>query len=58
VAKDPAGPVQRPFGRDGTLYVTEAAGTLARIDLATGARTVLADKLALPEDLRKRRGAV
>ena len=46
-----AGPVQMVVGKDGALYVTEASGNLLRIDVATGARTVLADKLALPEGL-------
>jgi streptogramin lyase len=46
-----AGPVAMVLGRDGALHLTEAAGTLVRIDLSTGARTVLADKLALPEGL-------
>ena len=37
------------LGRDGALYVTEAAGTLTRIDLATGAKREVASGLALPE---------
>lgn len=43
------GPVQMVLGRDGMLYVTEAAGNLLRVDPASGAKTVVADKLALPE---------
>jgi sugar lactone lactonase YvrE len=47
-----AGPVQMVVAADGKqLYVTEAAGNLLRIDLASGAKTVLADKLLLPEGL-------
>ena len=47
-----AGPVQMVVGPDGKqLYVTEAAGNLLRIDLATGTKTVVADKLLLPEGL-------
>ena len=47
-----AGPVQMVVGPDGKqLYVTEAAGNLLRIDLASGAKTVVADKLLLPEGL-------
>ncbi len=49
VAKDLAGPVQMVRGRDGALYVTEAAGRLTRIDLADGSRRVVADGLAMPE---------
>lgn len=51
VAQDLAGPVQMIVGRDGALYVTEAAGNLVRIDVASGAKTLVADKLALPEGL-------
>ena len=47
-----AGPVQMVLGPDGKqLYVTEAAGNLLRIDIASGAKTVVADKLLLPEGL-------
>jgi sugar lactone lactonase YvrE len=47
-----AGPVQMVLGPDGKqLYVTEAAGNLLRIDLSSGAKTVVADKLLLPEGL-------
>lgn len=49
VAKDLAGPVQMTLGRDGALYVTEAAGKLVRVDLASGAKTDVATGLALPE---------
>ena len=43
------GPVQMTMGRDGAIYVTEAAGNLTRINMADGSKTVVADKLALPE---------
>jgi sugar lactone lactonase YvrE len=46
-----AGPVQIVVGPDGALYVTEAAGNLLRIDAASGAKTLVADKLLLPEGL-------
>ncbi len=49
IAKGLAGPVQMMVGKDGALYVTEAAGNLTRINLADGSKTVVADKLALPE---------
>jgi streptogramin lyase len=37
------------LGKDGALYVTEAAGKLTRIDLADGRKTEIASGLALPE---------
>jgi len=46
-----SGPVQLAVGPDGALYVSEAAGSVQRIDLATGAKTRVADQLALPEGL-------
>ncbi|QCB48076.1 hypothetical protein [Hydrogenophaga sp. PAMC20947] len=46
-----AGPVQMVLGQDGDLYLTEAAGNLVRVDLATGTKTVIASQLALPEGL-------
>ena len=49
VAEGLGGPVQMTLGRDGALYVTEAAGKLTRIDLATGAKTEIASGLAMPE---------
>ena len=49
IAKDLAGPVQMMVGKDGALYVTEAAGNLTRINMTDGSKTVVADKLALPE---------
>jgi streptogramin lyase len=49
VATGLAGPVQMTLGRDGALYMTEAAGKLTRIDLASGAKTEVASGLALPE---------
>lgn len=49
VASGLAGPVQMTLGRDGGLYVTEAAGNLVRIDLADGSKKVVFKGLALPE---------
>ena len=49
VAEGLAGPVQMTLGRDDALYVTEAAGKLTRVELATGAKTEIASGLALPE---------
>jgi len=49
VASGLAGPVQMALGKDGALYVTEAAGKLTRIDLADGKKTEVAAGLALPE---------
>ncbi|MBC7482832.1 MAG: hypothetical protein H7337_13230 [Rhizobacter sp.] len=49
VAEGLGGPVQMTLGRDGALYVTEAVGKLTRVDLATGAKTEIANGLALPE---------
>ena len=49
IAKALAGPVQMMVGKDGALYVTEAAGNLTRINMTDGSKTVVADKLALPE---------
>ena len=49
VASGLAGPVQMTLGRDGALYVTEAAGKLTRIDLADGKMSEVAGGLALPE---------
>ena len=43
------GPVQMILGRDGALYVTEAAGKLTRVNLADGTKTEVASGLALPE---------
>jgi hypothetical protein len=51
VASGLAGPVQMVLGKDGALYLTEAAGNLVRINLTTGAKSVVADKLAMPEGL-------
>jgi sugar lactone lactonase YvrE len=50
IATDLAGPVAMIQGRDGALYVTEAAGRLVRIELAGGRRTI-AEGLARPEGL-------
>lgn len=49
VASGLGGPVQMILGTDGHLYVTEAAGKLTRIDLATGAKSEVASGLMLPE---------
>jgi sugar lactone lactonase YvrE len=49
IAKGLQGPVQMVLGQDGALYVTEAAGNLTRINIADGSKTVVADKLVLPE---------
>jgi sugar lactone lactonase YvrE len=51
VASGLTGPVQMVLGQNGQLYLTEAAGNLVRIDLATGAKTVVASGLAMPEGL-------
>ena len=49
IAKGLAGPVQMMIAKNGALYVTEAAGNLTRINITDGSKTVVADKLALPE---------
>jgi streptogramin lyase len=51
IAQGLAGPVQMVLGQDGALYVTEAAGKLTRVNIADGAKTTVADGLALPEGL-------
>jgi len=51
VATELVGPNQMILGKDGSVYVTESAGRLTRIELATGAKTVVADQLAMPEGL-------
>jgi sugar lactone lactonase YvrE len=51
IADGLAGPVQFVRGRDGAAYVTEAAGRLTRVDLASGRKTTIAEGLALPEGL-------
>lgn len=51
IASNLAGPVQILVGPHDDIYVTEAAGNLARIRLADGSKTIIADKLALPEGL-------
>jgi streptogramin lyase len=51
IAQGLAGPVQMILGKDGAVYVTEAAGKLTRINLSDGAKTTVADGLALPEGL-------
>jgi streptogramin lyase len=49
IASGLAGPVQMTLGRDGAVYVTEAAGKLTRVNLADGVKTTIAEGLALPE---------
>jgi streptogramin lyase len=49
VASGLQGPVQMALGKDGALYVTEAAGKLTRINLADGTKSEIAANLALPE---------
>jgi streptogramin lyase len=49
VAAGLQGPVQMTLGRDGALYVTEAGGTLTRINMTDGTKSVVASGLALPE---------
>ena len=51
IAQGLAGPVQMVLAKDGALYVTEAAGKLTRVSLADGAKTTVAEGLALPEGL-------
>lgn len=52
VASGLGGPVQMVMGRDGALYLTEAAGKLTRIPLdASAPLRVVANGLALPEGL-------
>lgn len=51
LAKELAGPAQMIEGSDGAVYLTEAAGRLTKIDLATGAKSVVAEGLAMPEGL-------
>ena len=49
IASGLAGPVQMALGRDGALYITEAAGKLTRVNMADGTKTEVAGGLALPE---------
>ncbi|MEP6720852.1 MAG: hypothetical protein ABJA77_05370 [Variovorax sp.] len=52
IATGLGGPVQMVLGRDGALYVTEAAGRLLRIPLdASAPLRAIAEGLALPEGL-------
>ncbi|MEY4512256.1 MAG: hypothetical protein RLZZ450_4378 [Pseudomonadota bacterium] len=51
VAGELAGPTQMILGKDGAVYITEAIGRLTRVDLTSGAKTVVADQLAMPEGL-------
>lgn len=41
-------PMQMTMDRDGTLYVTEAAGALTPVNLADGSKTTIASGLADP----------
>lgn len=43
------GPVQMILGKDGNIYVTEAAGKLTRINPKDWSKTLVADGLKLPE---------
>ncbi|MDM0106895.1 hypothetical protein QTH97_18260 [Variovorax sp. J22R24] len=50
IASGLAGPVQMTMGKDGSLYVTEAAGKLTRIPLdASAPLRAVAEGLAMPE---------
>ncbi|HEY8605941.1 MAG TPA: hypothetical protein VIM12_02355 [Noviherbaspirillum sp.] len=49
VVRDLVGPVQLIAGRDGNLYLTEAAGRLSRISPRDWSKTIVADGLLLPE---------
>ncbi len=49
IAQGLAGPVQMVLGKDGALYVTEAAGKLVRVNMTDGSKTTVAEGLALPE---------
>jgi sugar lactone lactonase YvrE len=51
IAQGFTGPVQMVPGRDGAIYVTEAAGKLTRVNLADGSKTTVVDGLAMPEGL-------
>lgn len=49
-----SGPVQMILGRDGKLYLTEAAGRLTAIDPRDWSRRTVAEGLTLPEGLAQR----
>ncbi len=52
VATDLQGPVQMTVSPDGqSVFVSEAAGRVLRIELAGGAQEVIAENLAMPEGL-------
>lgn len=51
VAEGLQGPVQMILGADGLLYVTEAAGSLTRVNPKDGTTTRIASDLAMPEGL-------
>jgi DNA-binding beta-propeller fold protein YncE len=44
-------PLQMTMGKDGALYVTEAAGTLTRVNVADGTKTIVASGLAMPKGI-------
>jgi sugar lactone lactonase YvrE len=45
------GPMQMMIARDGALYVTEAAGSLTRVNLGDKSKTTVASDLALPKGI-------
>ncbi|MET0384654.1 MAG: hypothetical protein ABW321_01785 [Polyangiales bacterium] len=51
VAAEFVDPAQMILGSDGALYVTETRGRLIKVDIATGAKTVITQDLAQPEGL-------
>lgn len=51
IAQGLAGPLQMVLGKDGALYVTEAAGKLVRVSLADGGISTVTAGLELPEGL-------
>ena len=51
VATGLAGPTQLALGKDGALFVVDAAGYLTRIALDSGAQRVIASRLALPDGI-------
>lgn len=51
IAKELVGPTQMILGKDGAVYVTEAAGRITRIEPSTGAKAVVVEGLAMPEGL-------
>jgi sugar lactone lactonase YvrE len=51
IAEGLQGPVALALSADGGIYVSEAAGTVSRIDIANGAKTVVASGLSQPEGI-------